>query len=224
MTVDGSSASPLPAASRGEPTAGAAVSTRGAAVEIYLVRHGETEWNRRGLYQGTTDVPLSDLGRTQADQLRARLSGVVFHAAYSSPLRRAVDTAEAVLAGSGVPVRLLPELREISYGLWQGRGSQPAGRCSPGLEWKWKHDPWRVRFPGGETLAEVRERAGSALARVLAAHPGETVLVCGHGHLNRVLLIHALGWPRERFWEIDQPNACCYRIQLGGAGPAVQRI
>jgi phosphoserine phosphatase len=186
-----------------------------APVEIYLIRHGETEWNERGLFQGTADIPLSERGREQAEALRERLRGVGFDAAYGSPLVRATATAEAVLAGSGVPLRTLPELREISYGLWQGRGSLPAGRCNPGLEWRWKHDPWTVRFPGGETLEEVRLRAAAALERIVDAHPGETVLVCGHGHLNRVLLIHALGWPRDRFWSIPQPNACCYRVTLG---------
>lgn len=184
------------------------------ATTLYLVRHGETPWNRRGLFQGTTDVPLSATGRAQAETLAAALRGVDFHAGYTSPLRRARETAERVLRGRGVPLVEVPGLRELSYGLWQGRGMEPAGRCSPGLEWRWRHDPWRVRFPGGETLEEVRERAAAALERILHAHPGETVLVSGHGHLNRVLLIHALGWPRERFWEIEQPNASCWRMEL----------
>jgi broad specificity phosphatase PhoE len=187
----------------------------GAVTTLYLVRHGETAWNRRGLYQGTTDVPLSAEGRTQAETLAAALREVDFDAAYTSPLRRARETAETVLRGRGVPLVEVPELRELSYGLWQGRGMEPAGRCSPGLEWRWREDPWSVRFPGGETLEEVCARAAAALERMRAAHPGGTVLVSGHGHLNRVLLIHALGWPRERFWKIEQPNACCWRLELG---------
>lgn len=185
---------------------------------IYLVRHGETDWNRRALYQGTTDVSLNEDGRRQARALAERLRETRWDAAYTSPLRRATDTAEAVLQGSGVPARVLPELREISYGLWQGRGSEPAGRCSPGLEWRWRHDPWTVRFPGGETLDEVRLRARAAWRRIAAAHPGETVLVSGHGHLNRVLLIDTLEWPRERFWTIAQSNACCYRLRTESSG------
>jgi broad specificity phosphatase PhoE len=181
-------------------------------MQIYLIRHGETDWNRRGLYQGTTDVPLNALGRRQADALAKALAPVRFDAAYTSPLRRARETAGAVLAGRSVPLHVLPELRELSYGLWQGRASQPRGRGNAGLEWRWRHDPWTVRFPGGETLDEVRLRAGPVLEGIVAAHPAETVLVSGHGHLNRVLLIHLLGWPRERFWEIRQGNTACYRI------------
>ncbi len=187
-------------------------------MKLYLIRHGETDWNRAGIFQGTTDVPLNAAGHAQAGALGDLLRGVRFDAGYTSPLRRARETAEAVLRGRGVPLVAVPELREISYGLWQGRGSEPAGRCSPGLEWKWKHQPWSVRFPGGETLDEVRERAGRALRRISDAHRGEVVLLSGHGHLNRVLLIHALGWERERFWEIDQRNGCCYRMEPAGDG------
>lgn len=186
---------------------------------LYLIRHGETEWNRRGVYQGTMDIPLNEAGRQQARGLAEALRDVRFDAAYSSPLSRAVQTAEAVLAGRDVEIRILPELRELSYGLWQGRGIRPHGRCSPGLEWRWKQDPWSVRFPGGEALREVRERAAAALRHIRAAHPGERVLVSGHGHFNRVFLIEALGWPESRFWEIEQGNACCSVLEMDG--PAV---
>jgi broad specificity phosphatase PhoE len=71
-----------------------------------------------------------------------------------------------------------------------------------------------VRFPGGEGLEDVRRRAIPALERIVAAHAGDVVLVSGHGHLNRVLLIHLMGWPPERFWEIDQSNGCCWRVTL----------
>lgn len=184
------------------------------ATTLFLIRHGETDWNRLGLYQGTSDIPLNEAGREQARALADRLRGEGFDAAYSSPLARAVQTAEAVLAGSGVEIRLLPELRELSYGLWQGRGIFPRGRCNAGLEWRWRHDPWSVRFPGGESLPEVRARAAEAWRRIRAAHPGERVLVSGHGHFNRVLLIEALGWPESRFWEIEQGNCCCSVLQL----------
>lgn len=188
---------------------------------LYLIRHGETDWNRHKLYQGTTDTPLSETGRIQAHVLAESLAHVPFDAAYSSPLRRAVDTAEAVTEGRELPIRILPELREISYGLWQGRGSEPAGRCSPGLEWRWRHEPWTVRFPGGETLGELRRRVVRALERIRAAHPDETVLISGHGHLNRVLLIHALGWPPERFWKIGQANGACSVLRIDTAGRSV---
>jgi broad specificity phosphatase PhoE len=193
---------------------------------VYLIRHGETDWNRRGIYQGNTDVPLNATGRAQAEALGALLRGADFDAAYTSPLRRARATAEAVLAGTGVPLLEAPELREMCYGLWQGRGSRPAGRCSPGLEWRFREDPWSVRIPGGETLHDVRARAARIWQRVLEAHPGQVVLLSGHGHSNRVLLIHALGWEPGRFWQIPQTNCGCWRIRAPGDGgaPTAERI
>lgn len=183
---------------------------------LHLIRHGETDWNRLGLYQGTTDVPLNAAGRAQARLLADLLREVPFDAVYSSPLSRALRTAEEVVEGREIEVRVLPELREISYGLWQGRGMLPRGRCNAGLEWRWRFDPWSVRFPGGEGLPEVRERVAAALGYLRAEHPGERVLISGHGHLNRVLLIEALGWPESRFWRIGQENTCCYRLEPEG--------
>jgi broad specificity phosphatase PhoE len=195
---------------------------------IYLIRHGETDWNRHGIYQGNTDVPLNAAGRAQARALGAMLRGVDFDAGYTSPLRRARATAEAVLGGTGVPLVEAPELREMCYGLWQGRGSRPAGRCSPGIEWRFRHDPWSVRIPGGETLHEVRARAARIWDRVVDAHWGDVVLLSGHGHFNRVLLIHVLGWEPGRFWQIQQTNGGCWRIAVPedgeGGAPTAERL
>lgn len=184
------------------------------STELYLIRHGETDWNRQNLYQGTTDVPLNDAGREQAEALAARLRGVVFDAAYTSPLQRAAETARVVLRGTGVPLVPVRELAELSYGDWQGL-AQERGGDDPELERRWRESPWTVRFPGGESLEEVRQRGAAALGVILAAHHGGTVLVSGHGHLNRVLLIHLLGLPRESFWDIAQPNGACWRVEIG---------
>jgi broad specificity phosphatase PhoE len=195
---------------------------------IYLIRHGETDWNRLGIYQGTTDVPLNAAGRAQARALGTMLRGVDFDAGYTSPLRRARATAEAVLGGTGVPLVEAPELREMCYGVWQGRGARPAGRCSPGIEWRFRHDPWSVRIPGGETLHEVRARAARIWERVVDAHWGDVVLLSGHGHFNRVLLIHVLGWEPGRFWQIPQTNGGCWRIEVpedgDGSAPTAERL
>ena len=184
------------------------------STELYLIRHGETDWNRQNLYQGTTDVPLNDAGREQAEALAARLCGVAFDAAYTSPLQRAAETARVVLRDTSVPLMRVRELAELSYGAWQGR-AQDAGGDDPELERQWREAPWTVKFPGGESLEEVRQRGAAALGAILAAHHGGTVLVSGHGHLNRVLLIHLLGLPRESFWDIAQPNGACWRLQIG---------
>lgn len=192
--------------------------------KLYLIRHGETAWNRLHLFQGTTDVPLNAEGMRQAEALADRLRGIRLDAAFSSPLQRARATAAAVLHARGITPTVLPELREISYGLWQGRSASPAGRCSPGIEWRWRHDPWTVRFPGGETLSEVDRRAARAIDLIQERACGGSVLVSGHGHLNRVLLLRASGLPRDRFWQVEQANGCCYVIEISPDATTVRQL
>ena len=180
--------------------------TENSMTTVYLVRHGETEWNRIGLYQGTTDVLLNPTGLRQADELAERLRCVDFHAIYTSPLRRAWVTAERIASGRQIDLVMLPDLKEISYGHWQGRPMTPRDGGANGLERRWHVDPWSVSFPGGESLPDVEARAASILQRICRSHPDQTVLMCGHGHFNRCLLILARGWKRERFWEIEQLN------------------
>lgn len=200
--------------------AGAARAPARASTRVYLVRHGETEWNRRGLLQGTANVPLSAQGLAQAAQLAAELRGVHFDAAYSSPLDRARTTAALVCAGRALAVALLDDLREISYGRWQGLDAAARDADDAALHRQWHQAPWAVTFPGGESLADVAVRARRAMAHVAGVHPAQTVLVSGHGHLNRVLLLAARGWPRERFWTLEQPNACCTVVDIAAADVA----
>lgn len=187
------------------------------AAVVYLVRHGETSWNARGLCQGSADVPLNARGRAEVARLAAALAGVRFDAAYSSPLGRARDTAALLLEGSGLRAAPCAALAELGYGAWQGT-AEASWPDTAGA--RWRQDPWALAFPGGESLDDVHRRAAPAWDRLVAAHAGETVLVAAHGHVNRVLLIHALGWPRDRFWRIAQPNAGCVVLHAPAGGPA----
>jgi broad specificity phosphatase PhoE len=107
---------------------------------------------------------------------------------------------------------VLPDLQELCYGRWQGLDAAARERDDRALGERWRERSWSVRFPGGESLDDVDRRA----ARVLAGHPGGTVLLCAHGHFNRVLLLRALGWQRDRFWSVEQPNGCCYVLDVLG--------
>ena len=192
----------------------------GSLTRVYLVRHGETDWNALGRLQGTIDVPLNARGLAQARALAARLRGVRFDAAYCSALGRARRTAALVLAGRRVPALEEPAFNEMSYGRWQGSTRTQLTRDDPALAGRWDGDPWAVTFPEGESLADVGRRAVAAWQRVVAAHAGATVLVSAHGHVNRVLLVHALALPRDRFWRIAQPNGACLVLDCDAAGLA----
>jgi probable phosphoglycerate mutase len=160
-----------------------------AAVErqIWLVRHGETEWARLGRHTGRTDVPLTETGRRQARALGRRLAGHHFALVLSSPLVRAADTAR--LAGFGDVVELDADLREWDYGDLEGRTTAEIRTDLP--DWTIWSGPW----PGGETAAAVGARADRVIARCLHPGVGGDALLVGHGHLLRVVAARWLGLP-----------------------------
>lgn len=146
---------------------------------ILIARHGETEWNRSGRWQGWADPPLNDTGRAQAAELAKQLRATPFDAVYSSDLRRARETAEVVAAPHGVPVVVDPELREIDIGSWSGL----------------THDEIRERYPDGtrpdgETREQHATRVRAAVERIARANLQRRVLIVTHGGTMRA--IHGL--------------------------------
>ena len=154
-------------------------------MEVVLVRHGETEWSRSGRHTGRTDVPLTDLGRHQAELLGRRLRGRSFALVLTSPLGRARETCR--LAGLGEGGLLRDELREWDYGEYEGITTPEIRSRRP--DWFL----WRDGCPGGETAAEVGARADRVVAELRAA--GGDCAVFGHGHMLRVLAARWLGLP-----------------------------
>ncbi len=181
------------------------------ATTLYLVRHGETEWNASERCQGSLDIPMNDNGVRQAQLAGDALRGVAFDAAYTSSLGRAQQTAAAILGSSGLAAVQLPALSELSYGDWHGL--RPA-------EWpndtgaRWRRDPWSVAFPGGESLPVLRDRVIPEFRRIAANHAGQRILIASHGHVNRVMLIHAMGSDPSMFWEIEQANGGVIELTL----------
>ena len=178
------------------------------ATRILLVRHGETAWNRGEVFRGRADVVLDDTGRLQARALRAALLPHGPVAVYASPLSRAVETARIAVEPLGLSVRTEEALIDIDYGRWQGRGREEVRSAEPDLYDRWLRAPETVTFPGGESLAAVRDRALPALLEIAERHPGETVLVVAHRVVNKVLLCEILGAGLGAFWRVMQTNAC----------------
>lgn len=150
--------------------------------ELWLARHGETKWSRAGRHTGRTDVPLTARGERQAQALGERLHGMAFALVLTSPLERALRTAE--LAGFGDVLVLDEDLVEVDYGAYEGRTTAEIQRMRPG----W--DLWRDGCPEGETIAQAAVRAERVLARARATDG--PVLLVGHGHLTRTLASRAL--------------------------------
>ena len=155
--------------------------------QVVLVRHGQTEWSVSGQHTGTTDIPLTDEGRRQAEALGARLSGWTFSRVLTSPLARAADTCE--LAGFGARAEVTDDLREWDYGDYEGLRTADIRKDRPG--W-WL---WRDGVPGGETVDEVGRRADRVVDAARAAE-GDVALFA-HGHVLRVLASRWIGLPPD---------------------------
>jgi len=152
---------------------------------VVLVRHGATEWSESGQHTGRTDIPLTELGRRQAERLAARLAGEKFALVLVSPLGRARETAR--ICGFGEAAEVDPDLLEWDYGDYDGRTAVDIRRERPG----WT--PWHGGFPGGETLDEVAARADRIVARV--GDVGGDVALFAHGHILRVIAARWLEQP-----------------------------
>lgn len=153
--------------------------------QVWLVRHGETEWSRNGRHTGTTDIPLTGVGREQAKRLGTRLAGHRFALVLTSPRSRATETAE--LAGFRDLAVAEADLAEWDYGALEGRRTAEIEADHPG--WTIWTGPW----PGGETVGQVSARADRVVARCLARDVRGDALLFGHGHMLRVLAARWLG-------------------------------
>ena len=148
--------------------------------EIILCRHGQTDWNVHGRYQGRTDVPLNEQGRQQARDLARQLAKQPIHAVYSSTLERAYDTALEIARTRGLEVHRDPRLDEINQGLWEGMRYDEIMVHHPEKLAAWQNHPIDLRLPEGETLEEVRLRVRSALDDMMVLHQGQVVCVVAH--------------------------------------------
>jgi broad specificity phosphatase PhoE len=172
-----------------------------------LVRHGATEWNEAKRAQGQADIALSAKGRGEADEIAHRLADLDIGAVYSSDLKRAEDTARAIADRHGVDIVTDPGFREIDQGDWTGLTTAEINRRWPELWGAARHYSTR---PGGESPGQVRRRALDALARVVAAHPDEMVVIVSHGGTIRWLSAEALGYD-------DHASAHLRGLSNGGA-------
>jgi len=171
--------------------------------EIILVRHGETEWNVAEIYRGRADVALNEVGIGQAELLGKYLGRLKLDAIYSSPLRRALDTANIVAQHQDITVQVTHGLIDFDYGEWQGLPDQKVAMLYPDLHNEWQANPHLVRMPGGENLDDVAKRALGVVSEVVSKYKGGTVLV-SHRVVNKVLICSLLGLDNSHFWHIKQ--------------------
>jgi len=168
---------------------------------IMLIRHGETDWNTEEIFRGRIDIELNETGIEQAGLLAKYLANVPIAAVYSSPLKRAVKTAELIVSYHGVKVEITPELTDLNYGEWQGLPHSVVKERYKELYDEWLRSPHRVKMPNGEGLDDVMRRTTGLIERVIAKHDGIVALV-SHRAVNKVLICALLGLDNTHFWNI----------------------
>jgi probable phosphoglycerate mutase len=187
-TRSGQSSAHSGSAARGSWTLPTSTRTR-----LVLVRHGATEHSAEARFSGRNDLPLTDAGRTQAARLAARDFGTVA-AVVSSPLRRAVETAEVIATGLGLPVEIVDDLVETDFGVWEGLTFAEAAATDPDVMRRWHGAP-DVAPPGGESFVEVGTRVERARSELTSTYPDSTVIVVTHVTPIKLLVCSALGAP-----------------------------
>lgn len=155
------------------------------ATELWLIRHGETEWSRNRKHTSRTDVGLTELGRQRAEELRDYLAGTKFTAVFTSPMKRARETC--AIAGFGEVAKIDEGLREWDYGIHEGRTTEEIRAETPG----WS--VWKDEVVDGEAVERVGERADGVIERALAAGSGGRVALFAHAHILRVLAARWIG-------------------------------
>jgi probable phosphoglycerate mutase len=187
---------------------GAGLPPKGAGARLLLVRHGETDWNRQGRFQGQIDIPLNANGLAQAHSAADFLSEVPIQKAFTSAMARPRQTAEAILtAHPGVRLSSLEGLVEIGHGQWEGCLEEEISQQWGELLQQWKMAPHTVQMPEGENLQQVWDRS-LACWRALAEglEPVETALVVAHDAVNKTILCALLGLTPADIWMVKQGN------------------
>lgn len=181
---------------------------KGKGARMILVRHGETDWNRQGRFQGQIDIPLNSNGQAQAEAAGSFLSDVAIQKAFSSSMTRPKQTAEAILkAHQDVHLEVTDGLVEIGHGLWEGKLEEEIKDGWATLLEAWKQAPETVQMPEGETIQDVWARSVTCWDQIASTlEPHETALVVAHDAVNKTILCHLLGLTPADIWSVKQGN------------------
>ena len=193
-------------------------------LRIFLIRHGETEWNKVGRLQGNSDVKLTPEGLRQARLLAEHGDFPALDVIYSSDLSRAIETAKFLAARFDLPVRLASELREINFGDWEGQSISELLKAHPKSFGRFFTAPERCHPPNGETFLEAQARVMNVVRNIIAEHENQNVAVVAHGAVNRLILGAALDMPLHKMWAISQFNMALNILRVEDGGFSVELV
>lgn len=183
---------------------------------LYIIRHGKTDWNVEYRLQGRTDIPLNEEGRKMAREAAKKYAGIHFDVCYSSPLVRAMETAQILLENRDVPI--IPDSRLLEMCFGEAEGTKDCFNHPERGIYKFFKDPENyVTVEGAESFDELFARTGDFLRSVVKKdlEAGKDVLIVGHGAMNNSIVSQVRGIPLKDFWTTAIPN--CELIELGGA-------
>jgi broad specificity phosphatase PhoE len=192
-------------------------------LRLYVVRHGETDYNRDGIFQGTSDIPLNENGVKQAHDIAEILRGTQFIAAYCSPLSRTLVTCEIILAGKRPPTRD-ERLREVYFGEWEGVHRDEIERRWSQQFSNYYSSIGDFEAPGGEGLAEARDRVGEFLNELVNRHPDGDVLIVGHQFINALLSTHIMGQDISDAWDYRARPGDVFIFELDGRSIGFRKL
>lgn len=185
-------------------------------LEMLLIRHGETDWNRELRFQGQVDVPLNATGHEQALRLGMRLASEAVHRLYSSDLVRTVQTASPAAERLALPGMADRALREQAFGVIDGMSVPDIQRDHPDIWARWLDFDPDYAPPGGETQRQFHDRVMGAMARLAHAHGGQRLVIVTHGGVLDILYRVATGMPLGGPRQCDIPNAGINRLRTDG--------
>jgi broad specificity phosphatase PhoE len=173
---------------------------------LVLIRHGETDWNVEGRYQGQADPPLNARGLAQSYELAEQLKNHPLDLLYTSPLKRAAQTAEIAAQLLGIPLYIEARFMEIHQGDWQTRLRAEIDELYPALFRRWESEPWQVSPPNGETLYQVQARVSAAVEEIKQKHPHDQVGIVTHRIPIALIKVQYQGLERDIVRSMHLPN------------------
>lgn len=172
--------------------------------QIVVLRHGRTEWNRVERFRGRANIELDEVGIKQAEATAERVVELPVAAVYCSPLKRTLTTASIIARRLNLEAQPLPAIIDIDFGEWQGLSAAEVSAKDNALFTLWQKKPHLVKFPGGESLADLRDRAGSAVDELVKQYADKTIVLVSHRVVCQILILHFLGLDNSRFWQVSQ--------------------
>lgn len=182
--------------------------------KVYLVRHGETEWNKLGKFQGCIDTNLSKEGIVQAECVSKKFNGN-FDYIYTSPLKRAFHTAEIICGNKEIKPVAVQELREINFGEWEGLTIKEIMNSFADEFYKWRNDEVEAPMCGGDlSLKKASTRAKTAIKEIVNKHKGDSIIIVAHGGIIKAALVGLLGWNMTMYHKVTIGNTSICEIDF----------